>query len=329
MTNPGIRFRKEDVAGGITRFYRIFDRNRIIGQRIENKNLSIRRSDDASSLPQILSQRGLNTDGVFIVNGSQLVVSGGKITDKVESSVMIGGNKLVVLPNSRSIIEGGLLISRMFPIPGAARSDEFSKVDLQGFRIGTRPVSFAEYSMYLADTGRAAELDNISPSRLDYSYGLYGNPEYNDVNNVSWDDASAYCRWLSQRTGRSFRLPTETEWCYAKSGRAGLDYLWDSHDPKATYADFRRMMIRNEDHLEWVSDYFKNMEELDREDLINPQGPSRTSTRTCHVARGVRYTPGADPFSGLAMTWVANIREMHSPGLRGNITFRIAETITE
>ncbi len=35
------------------------------------------------------------------------------------------------------------------------------------------------------------------------------------VTNISWLDAMAFTRWLSQRTGLSYRLPTEEEWAYA------------------------------------------------------------------------------------------------------------------
>jgi formylglycine-generating enzyme required for sulfatase activity len=37
----------------------------------------------------------------------------------------------------------------------------------------------------------------------------------NPVENVSWDDAQAFCKKVSQKTGRSVRLPSEAEWEYA------------------------------------------------------------------------------------------------------------------
>src|SRR5215475_2150676 len=72
------------------------------------------------------------------------------------------------------------------------------------FAIGRREVTFAEW-----DQCAAAGACKHSPD--DHGWGRGDQP----VINVSWDDTKLYVAWLSQKTGKKYRLPTEAEWEYA------------------------------------------------------------------------------------------------------------------
>ncbi len=58
---------------------------------------------------------------------------------------------------------------------------------------------------------------------------------------VSWQEASAYCKWLSEKTGKTFRLPTEAEWEWAARGGTATPFYWggeeDDFGPYANLAD--------------------------------------------------------------------------------------------
>jgi len=62
------------------------------------------------------------------------------------------------------------------------------------------------------------------------------NPQ-NPVENVSWNDAKAFCQKLSQITGKTYRLPTEAEWEYAcRAGTTTRYYFGDNDNQLGDYA---------------------------------------------------------------------------------------------
>ena len=70
----------------------------------------------------------------------------------------------------------------------------------------------------------------VEPSSIQKRWRPISGKENNPATNVSWFDAVLYCLWLSKKTGRSYRLPTEAEWEKAAKGHGILDrlYPWGS-----------------------------------------------------------------------------------------------------
>ncbi len=103
------------------------------------------------------------------------------------------------------------------------------KVTIKAFNLMKHELTFAQYEVYLQDTGKNMPDDE--------GWGRDDRP----VINVNWNDASAYARWLSQKTGYRFRLPSEAEWEYAARANSNTAYSWGdtaSHEQANYGKDF-------------------------------------------------------------------------------------------
>ncbi|MBI4611976.1 MAG: SUMF1/EgtB/PvdO family nonheme iron enzyme [Planctomycetes bacterium] len=112
----------------------------------------------------------------------------------------------------------------------APRSAPAAVHEASGFHIGRFEVTTAEYLEFLADLERTApdEARNRRPRRpggtpLELPPGGDRTP----ARGVSWEDARAYCEWLSTRDPRwRYRLPTAGEWEKAARGVDGRCFPW-------------------------------------------------------------------------------------------------------
>lgn len=120
---------------------------------------------------------------------------------------------------------------------------------LDEFYLGIHPVTNGEYASFIRETGHPSpairELPLIVSRDLETAFRDLAVPYFWDngqppagrgrhpVTLVSFEDAMAYCVWLSTKTGLPIRLPTEAEW--EKAARGGVErrhYPWgDEIDP--------------------------------------------------------------------------------------------------
>ena len=98
------------------------------------------------------------------------------------------------------------------------------RVWIDCFAIGKYPVTHREYKIFIEATGRTAP-----PFCAEAMFAAAELP----IVGVTWDEAVAYCEWLSARNGKMFRLPTEAEWeRAARGGREGALYPWGDKAPE-------------------------------------------------------------------------------------------------
>ena len=170
---------------------------------------------------------------------------------------------------------------------------------IPAFRIGKFPVTVHEYASYLADTGvklpRDWELQTLHPGR--------------PVVWVNWDQAGAYCAWVSQKWGISCKLPDDLQWEFAARGTASRIYPWgsESQQPDEFRANFNSMvgqptpvgMFPDGDTPEGVSDMAGNVWEWTSG--IGQKGKTESCVRGAafydatvglRAAVRVRYLPG-------------------------------------
>ena len=136
------------------------------------------------------------------------------------SSVEPSTTKAKQVPQNFVLIHGGEFMMGSPENEVGRGNDEMQhKVKLSDFYMGKYEVTFAEFKKFIEESGYPTDAEK-GKDPWNWHHGPSGKErrqmeENHPVVNVSWNDADAYCKWLSQKTGQTYRLPTEAEWEYA------------------------------------------------------------------------------------------------------------------
>jgi formylglycine-generating enzyme required for sulfatase activity len=181
------------------------------------------------------------------------------------------------------------------------------QVFITDFEISSREVTNKLYKYFVDATGRPAPRgEGYGWTGNNYPQGQADNP----VVLVSWDDAVAFCRWLSEQTGRRYRLPTEAEW--EKAARllgeqfASIGNVW-----------------------EWCQDWY-DPEFYKNRDRVNPRGPSRgKSVKTMGREGDARVIRGGAFQRGSIVLRAAERNFFFPTVARFDIGFRIVREVIQ
>jgi formylglycine-generating enzyme required for sulfatase activity/predicted MPP superfamily phosphohydrolase/energy-coupling factor transporter ATP-binding protein EcfA2 len=237
----------------------------------------------------------------------QLMESDAALEDRFRAGELLG-----YLGDTR-ISDDNMILVPAGEFTRGSEEDEDSKpvkrIYLDDFMIGVYPVTNQEFRGFVEDKGYQREEFWTSEGWLWRQEenvtkpGYWDDRKWNSPNFpvvvVSWYEAAAYAKWLSEVTGKPYRLPTEAEWEKAARGTDSRKYPWGNefdknlcnssesnlyrtspvgifHNGKSPYGCFD--MAGNV--WEWCADWYDE-KYYNKCPAKNPPGPTSGSHRVC------------------------------------------------
>ncbi len=168
--------------------------------------------------------------------------------------------EMVVVPTGKVVIGSTAADRARFKIPKLFTDREVTQIEVtiaKPFAVGKYEVTRGMWAQYVQEAGVKTELGCAGFDREKGQWPFnpalsWQNPGFKQGDNepvvcLNWPDAKGFVAWLAKKTGKPYRLLSETEWEYAARAGATTTYPWgDSVDVICEKANIMDMATATE-----------------------------------------------------------------------------------
>ena len=216
-------------------------------------DLAAAQGNEAAAQGQLRIGRGMSTAQLDEARQLRRTLGGARVADWEEERIEVAVPEMVRIPG------GCFQMGSPESEPGRDGNEHRHWVCVEDFSLGRYETTRGEYAAFMHATGRPEGgpcqvlAQDAWVARVDRSWRApgYAQTDTHPVACVNLAEALAFVQWISEETGRPYRLPTEAEWEYAARAGTEAPRHWGDHPSDAcAYANVGDRTLKGH-YVDW------------------------------------------------------------------------------